>query len=137
MSPRLKTVLIPLFVVALLLGACHDPMPPKSKIDESESFTITIASRKKEVTYSREDSPIFGQFEYCWVKYDSLSHWIVFGDPIENFDFEPGFEYVLRVKRTTLAEPAADGSPWRFEMEELLSTTKKDSEGLPDEYRLR
>ena len=48
-------------------------------------------------------------------------NWEAFGDPIEGFDFEPGFFYELRVRRVSIADPPADASSYRWILLELVN----------------
>lgn len=43
---------------------------------------------------------------------------------IEGFDYEPGFEYVLKVRTEKIANPPADSSSIRYALLEQISKTK-------------
>lgn len=57
------------------------------------------------------------------VKEDPEAEWEFFFGEIEGFEFEPGFIYVLRVRRHRVEDPPADGSIFRWELVEILSKT--------------
>lgn len=52
---------------------------------------------------------------------------------IEGFDYEPGYEYKLRIKAKQLAEPPQDASSVRYSLLELISKTPARS-NIPDSY---
>ncbi|PRX57953.1 DUF4377 domain-containing protein [Flagellimonas meridianipacifica] len=54
--------------------------------------------------------------------------WFNFFDPIENFDFEPGFIYDLRVERTRVDNPPPDGSSFRYQLIQIVSRTEVSCE---------
>jgi len=55
------------------------------------------------------------------VRFSPEGSWENFSDPIEGFEFEPGFLYELRVRRIPIADPPADGSSFRWILLELVS----------------
>ena len=55
------------------------------------------------------------------VRFSPEGSWENFSDPIEGFEFEPGFLYELRVRRISIADPPADGSSFRWILLELVS----------------
>lgn len=67
------------------------------------------------------------------VKEANETTWSLFYSPIEGFDYEPGYEYVIRVKVTPLENPPMDASSARFALEKVVSKTRKTSEGMPEQ----
>lgn len=65
------------------------------------------------------------------LKGDNLSaRWMAYCFPIENFDYEEGYEYVLLVKiteGTVLDKNLADGDWIRYSCLKVISKEKKDS----------
>ena len=55
------------------------------------------------------------------VRFNPEGNWEAFYDPIEGFDFEPGFFYELRVRRVSIADPPADASSYRWILLELIN----------------
>lgn len=49
--------------------------------------------------------------------------WEYFHGEIEGFVFEPGFEYLIRVERTILKNPPADGSIFRYRLIDIIRKT--------------
>lgn len=66
------------------------------------------------------------------VKTDGQPDWEFFYSNIEGFDYEPGYEYVLEVKKETRKNPAADQSAIRYTLVKEISKTRKTSENLPE-----
>lgn len=59
------------------------------------------------------------------VKENSSDNWSNFYSNIEGFTYEPGYEYVLKVKTENIANPPADGSSIRYILVKQISKTKK------------
>ncbi|MBC8616699.1 DUF4377 domain-containing protein [Parabacteroides faecis] len=57
-------------------------------------------------------------------------------DPIEGFEYEQGYEYVIEVKIEHIENPPADGSSLKYSLIRVISKTKKNSEGLPEQKPL-
>ncbi|MEC7807830.1 MAG: DUF4377 domain-containing protein [Gemmatimonadota bacterium] len=55
------------------------------------------------------------------VRFNPEGNWETFDDPIEGFNFEPGFFYELRVRRVSIADPPADASSYRWILLELVN----------------
>ena len=55
--------------------------------------------------------------------------WEYFYDPIEGFDFEPGFLYTLLVRKEEVENPPADGSRYRWTLEEILEKKRAPDGG--------
>lgn len=59
------------------------------------------------------------------VKEKPTENWTNFYSNIEGFTYEPGFEYVLKVKTEKIANPPADGSSIKYTLVKEVSKTKK------------
>lgn len=46
-------------------------------------------------------------------------------DPIEGFEYEQGYEYVIEVKIEHIENPPADGSSLKYSLIRVISKTKK------------
>lgn len=59
------------------------------------------------------------------VREEKDKDWVVisFGE-IDGFEYERGYEYVLEVKKTVLANPPMDGSNLRYELIKIVSKDK-------------
>lgn len=87
--------------------------------------TMTIASEKR-ITMG------VAPMEVLLVKEDNASEWSYFYSNIEGFYYEPGYEYVLEVKKETKEEPTpSDISNIKYTLVKEISKIKKDSENMP------
>lgn len=101
------------------------PVDPKSFCPE---FDITIASERGD-----------NQMTAYWFKDMRYPdpRWQAFPWEIEGFDFRPGFESRLRIQPVAEYDPAHehlnDSDSWtvKYYLKVLISSDKKDSEGLP------
>ena len=53
--------------------------------------------------------------------------------PIEGFEYEEGYEYVIEVKTENIDNPPIDGSSIKYILTKIISKTKKNSTGLPEQ----
>ncbi|MEE1885484.1 DUF4377 domain-containing protein [Pedobacter flavus] len=60
------------------------------------------------------------------VKYKSSTEWQNFYGPIEGFNFEPGNEYLIKIKTIDVKNPPADGSTKRYVLKRIIKKTKKN-----------
>ena len=58
--------------------------------------------------------------------------WAVFKSDIEGVNYEPGYEYVIEVKKKHIEKPPADGSSIRYKLIKTISKESKESENLPE-----
>ncbi|REC64680.1 hypothetical protein DRF59_19890 [Chryseobacterium flavum] len=59
------------------------------------------------------------------VKENASDSWTNFYSTIEGFTYEPGYEYVLKVKTEKIENPPADASSIKYILTEQVSKTKK------------
>lgn len=109
-----------LFTSLLLLTAsCLDDGQPKDKVQ-----TITLYVSEKMST----DAPLFSDklVPCLLVKEKENADWTkLFPGEIEGFTYEEGYAYKLSVQKTTLANPPADGSLYKYKLLKILSKEKK------------
>lgn len=65
------------------------------------------------------------------IKFGESTNWLFHYSGIDGFEYEPGFEYVLEVKKQIIDNPAADQSSVRYELVKVISKTAKTSDDLP------
>lgn len=65
------------------------------------------------------------------VKGIDAASWEFFYGNIEGFEYEPGYEYVLKVKKSVVENPPQDASSVKYELVKVLSREQKTSEGMP------
>lgn len=66
------------------------------------------------------------------IKTSEKSDWEFLYSGIEGFNYEPGYEYVLEIKKETVQNPAADQSSVKYILVKEISKTQKISDYLPD-----
>ena len=59
------------------------------------------------------------------VRLEGDTAWKNFFDPIEGFTHEPGVRYRIRVERTDVTRPPADGSAFRYRLVRVLERRKE------------
>ncbi|MCX8523226.1 DUF4377 domain-containing protein [Chryseobacterium formosus] len=102
------------FAMVFLLTQCK-PMPNSSSGDEK---TFIIASQTVDCTG-------VAPMKCLQVKEKASDSWGNFYSNIEGFTYEPGFEYVLKVKTEKIENPPMDGSSIKYTLVKQLSKTKK------------
>jgi len=85
--------------------------------------TLTIASQQG-------DCVGVGPMKCFYVK-EKGDTWEFFYNNIDGFNYEPGYEYVIKVKVTKVENPPMDASSLKYTLVKEVSKTKKESEGLP------
>lgn len=100
-------------------------------------FLASCASTKntEKITIASEKGDCVGVAPMkCYlIKKEGQSNWEFLYTGIEGFNYEPGFEYVLEIKKDTIigSNPVADRSSIKYTLVKEISKTLKDSTGLP------
>lgn len=66
------------------------------------------------------------------VKHENQTNWEFFYNTIEGFNYVPGYEYVIEVKKEKIDKPAADQSSLKYTLVKEVSKQQKHSENLPE-----
>lgn len=115
MTLRLR-LLLP--VLAFLLGgAAAACAGHPTEAAQAEEVTLLVAP------FTRECRGMV-VMQCMLVKERPEDDWQNFYDAIEGFAFEPGYGYRLRVLKTPVANPPADGSSVAWRLLELLDKTR-------------
>lgn len=104
-----------LFTAILLLGSCGD---------DANVQELTVASRQG-------DCVGVAPMKCLLIKHSAEGSWEFFYDNIEGFNYEPGYEYVIKVKTEEIENPAADQSSLKYILVKEVSKVRKTSEDLP------
>ena len=67
------------------------------------------------------------------VKEEDTPDWTYFYDRIDGFDYQKGYEYVVKVRVAEVENPPMDASSKSYSLVKVVDRQKKDSEGLPPE----
>ena len=116
----MRKYIILLFISAFALGAC----------DKNDDYTV----REWTVAFQLGISHGFHTLQpVLLVKANDDTSWRAVYEGIEGFDYEPGYEYKLRIKAKQLADPPQDASSVRYSLLELISKIPARS-NIPDSY---
>ncbi len=125
-----------LISIMILMASCEtaenkNTMENKAKvendttIDTSEvvmQYGMLVASKKLPFDNGMSTQQCF------MVRASWETVWTPLFTEIEGFDYEPGYEYHLEVKRTPIKNPPADASAYRYELIQVLNKVKKESD---------
>lgn len=100
-------------VMLSLLAACS----------RSGTELLTVASE------TRACSGV-GEWECMLVRHGDAQQWEYFYGNIAGFDYEPGYEYVLRVKKEEVTNPPQDASSIKYTLVKVVSKEKVASQNL-------
>ena len=120
------------FVGSVAIAGCGDDENEGRKVTDYKEYTLTVASKKLPgVITSYGNNSIIDVYA---VKSESQSEWQPFGD-ILKFDYEPGYEYRIRLSKTSYLDYRMGDPAWSvYELLEVLSKEHKNSENLPNDF---
>ncbi|MGL6129731.1 DUF4377 domain-containing protein [Chryseobacterium artocarpi] len=110
--------------------------PPADGSSIKYTLVKQVSKTKKEGITANEKTLIIGaetldcsagagRMKCMQVKENASDNWTNFYSNIEGFTYEPGYEYVLKVKTEKIANPPADASSIKYTLVEQVSKTKK------------
>lgn len=128
---KLLTILFA-FVVLTVTSCNNDDDLGGRMVTDYKEYKLTVASRKLPgVVTSCGNSTLTDVFA---VKNESQSEWQPLGY-ITKFDYEQGYEYQIRISKTSYLDYRMGEPAWtEYELLEVLSKERKDSEGLPEDF---
>ena len=104
-------------LLLLLTVACTPTITqPAEPEDAAEMITMWVGSEMV-------DCVGVGPRTCLQVKFEQEGEWQLFYENIAGFEYEPGFEYELKVNKTEVANPPADSSSLRYELVEVVDQT--------------
>ena len=123
--------MIALCILVFGLQSCLEDEEEGRKITDQREYELTVASETVPGVLTNGMDPLS---EVYAVKKDNASEWTPFGD-IQNFEYEEGFEYRIRVNETSYLDPQIGDPAWtEYKLLEVLSKEKKVSEKLPNHF---
>lgn len=91
--------------------------------DKVETIKMYVSAETETYTPWGSDTPV----ECMLVKEEGNSSYSkLHFDGIEGFVYKKGFEYTLKVEKTTLANPPADDSNVRYKLIEIITEQEKE-----------
>lgn len=134
----MKKILLLLTVSVLTLVSCKNNEKTEVKdaennVQKTEEVQTTPkteeAATPDTITYiiaaERADCTGVGKMKCLQVKENKEDPWTLFYQGIDGFEYEEGYEYVVKVKRTNIENPPADASSIKYTLEEVVSKEKK------------
>ncbi|AZA55234.1 DUF4377 domain-containing protein [Chryseobacterium sp. G0201] len=95
----------------------------------TQCTTTANASNGNEKTFivgpKTVDCTGVGPMKCLQVKENTSEKWTYFYDHIQGFTYEPGYEYVLKVKTEKIENPPMDASSIKYTLIKQVSKTKK------------
>lgn len=118
-----------LFLCAFTLAGCSDEEKEGRKITDYKEYVLTVASEKVPgVVYSCGGNYLADVYA---VRKEHTLEWEALGG-IADFEYEPGFEYRIRISETSYLDYDMGTPAWtEYELLEMMSVEEKDSEELP------
>ena len=112
----LGLILLSVFLFGMV--SCNDDEDGKDKIEEVKLYVAA-----KLAPHYTWVSPVLG----IQIREESEAKFRTIGlHDITDFEYEEGYEYILRVKKKTLANPPMDGTNIEYRLLEILSKEKVD-----------
>jgi Domain of unknown function (DUF4377) len=86
-----------------------------------------------------EKATCYGPFERTCllVREDPSAEWELFYDDIRGFEWEPGYEWKLRVSRGRISKPLQDQSAYTWDLIAVISKTRVAASGSRGDARGR
>lgn len=112
-----------LVATVLMIGGCGGNDGSDVGREDTGVNTMTMY-----VAHHLVDCVGVGPMKCMLIRETPDAEWTMFYSQIEGFEYEPGFEYELRVRTEEIPDPPADASSIRYILEEVVSTTPMSSE---------
>ncbi|MFR9164868.1 MAG: DUF4377 domain-containing protein [Dysgonomonas sp.] len=110
-----RLLFIAAIITAALFVSCNEaPKTEKMTIASQQGDCVGVAPQK-----------------CLLIKMEGQTEWQFFYDQIEGFTYEPGYEYVIEVKKEEIKNPPMDRSSIKYIFVKEVSKTQKVSENLP------
>lgn len=104
-----------LFVFFTLLS-CNSPRGASSSDRTTKPVEVIVASYKVKCTGLAEQS--------CFlIKLKAEDEWTYYYNDLDGFDYEEGYEYVVKVKKIRASNEVTDASDFKYELVEIVSKT--------------
>lgn len=120
------------FLTVAGLTACNDDNEESRKITDYKEYTLTVASVKLPGVVTSSGSNVFA--DVYAVKKEQSAEWEAQGS-IDNFEYEEGYEYQIRISETSYLDDRMGDPAWtEYELLEVISKEPKNSENLPPHF---
>lgn len=127
----MKKVLL-LFMILSCVSCLKDEEEEGAKQTGYKEYTMTVASEK--LIGIKGLSTYFISDVYA-VKTGNATSWSSFESSPKGFEYESGYEYLIKIAETNWIDYSRGDPAWtEYELKEIISKTKKESEGLPKHF---
>ena len=126
------TILLVAILTMAGLTACNDDDEEGRKITGYKEYTLTVASVKLTGVLTSSGSNVLA--DVYAVKNEQSTDWEAHGS-IGKFEYEEGYEYQIRISETSYLDyNMGDPVCTEYELLEVISKERKDSENLPPHF---
>lgn len=127
----MKKVLLLLMILSCV-SCLKDEEEGGAKQTGYKEYTMTVASEK--LIGIKGLSTYFISDVYA-VKTNNATSWSSFETSPKGFEYESGYEYLIKIAETNWIDYNRGDPAWtEYELKEIISKTKKESEGLPKHF---
>lgn len=123
-----------LMAVFTVIGvtSCNEDDEEGRKVTDYKEYTLTVASVKLPGVLTSSGSNVLT--DVYAVKTEQATDWEAHGR-IGNFEYEEGYEYQIRISETSYLDYSMGDPAWtEYELLEVISKERKDSENLPPHF---
>lgn len=133
----MKKVLFIALSVALFMVSCGGTTKQQeasTETSEANADSQEVVANQIKLTIASEqvDCTGVGPQKCFLIKQEGETDWSFWYSGIQEFNYEPGYEYVIEVKVDTVATPAADASSIIYTFVQEISKIQKQSENMPN-----
>ena len=126
------TILLVAILAMIGVTSCNDDNEEGRKIIGYKEYTLTVASVKLPGVLTSSGSNVLA--DVYAVKNEQSTDWEAHGD-IAKFEYEEGYEYQIRISETSYLDYSMGDPAWtEYELLEVISKERKDSENLPPHF---
>lgn len=126
------TILLVAILTVAGLTSCNDDDEEGRKVTDYKEYTLTVASVKLPGVLTSSGSNVLA--DVYAVKNEQSTDWEAHGS-IGKFEYEEGYEYQIRISETSYLDYSMGDPAWtEYELLEVISKERKDSENLPPHF---
>ena len=117
---------------AVSAGCSNDGRTEGRRVTDYQEYEVTVASEKVPGVYTSCGNNILT--DVYAVRYAGEDDWKMLAS-IEGFEYESGYEYILRISRTDYLDYSMGEPAWtEYALIEEISKVAKVSENVPDNF---
>ena len=126
------TILLVAILAMIVVTSCIDDDEEGRKVTDYKEYTLTVASVKLPGVLTSSGRNVLA--DVYAVKNEQSTDWEAHGS-IGKFGYEEGYEYQIRISETNYLDYSMGDPAWtEYELLEVISKERKDSENLPPHF---